>query len=452
MYKMVTNMKKLQSLLLGSLLLAASYAFMACKQDAQVAETELQVNLSEATAALAKEPALTYGVKEQVEYDAPKVIRYDPLTGEKKTLFTPPDKPADYSEPAPVDLEAIDKNITRQTLPNVPLNPHLKANLSGFWSNAKATMFDAAVASLNGEELKAFSKLEAFIGAPFARSNTYLNNFAAATEIDGEWLLDRLYFEVAAKASGNGVAFDAMQKSAKKYLGDNFKLSGSNTSLLKYDVKEQIFTVKDKNKLESAAYLGQSLIDPSITAMGSDYYIKGHEIQYRSLKDFVSKSKREQLADAGIITCGDWLIGYFDNRFPETSIENGGIIFAEYNWLDAKYYLLRYDAGSKDYVVAEKGGELGTESKENYKARPVSPQPVKNVTFDFSKLKLRIGEEFLAAALPITARYSEQVISRFDRQDEVIYLNLPFNDMYLVFSLNGNNKRPAFVNKNILGN
>ena len=430
------NSRPLASVLASSLLLLS-----ACQMQASTS-----IKIDPSSAQKAKEPSMTYGVKDNSIYEQPKVVRYNPYTGDKKVIFEAPPTPSNLNQPASAD-GISDEDIPVPTLPKVEIKQRLSAKLADVYGEQRSAMFDAQVASLNLQERKAVDALRHIITAPFAKNNTIVTPFYLPSSLSSTWIAERCYYELSHELKDRQVKCSALADLAQKHWQYTPNWASVNSQFISYDASKQVFNLKDANAWSQARFLGTDLIDLSIKSNADNFYITAHEIRYESLNNLLNNNEQKSiLRDAGIITCGDWLIGYYDNRFPETHVKNGGIIFANYYWLDATCYELAADSNKKDYYLLGKSMAIGNSDNKSYKPRPCQPVASKSINFLPAQLNLKAKEHYLAAALPKRPQFNEQVVASYTSNDKLLYLNIPFNNYVLAFSLDRENaKKPAFI-------
>lgn len=423
-YKSEAKLQQLGALLLATALLCG------CQGKAQ------PVNLQESKVQAPKTPSLTYGIKDNSIYDKPKVVRYNPLTGDKKTIFEPPTPP-----PPDLESESNGRRGVIADLPKSPLNIRRTGKLADLLGDARSYMFDAQTDNLSKQELEALSLLQKLIAFPLNKSN-YEVNFN-----DNAWLSERLFYEASYKLSKTAVDLESLNTLLREYFADNISFTPTTTNTVHYDSSSSQLQSTADSAQKVSKYLGAALPDIAIQRDGDDIYVKSHTIFYRTLGSLIQDSNLpDTLKNCGIITCGGWLIGYFDNRFPETGIENGGIIFTDYNWLDSSTYYLKYDKEKEQYKISGMAHSLGTLDKSQYKPRICAATALNKVKIKSGSCKLKIGEIYQASALPQKPKYNEQVVARYQNGDSVIYLQLPTGEYALCFDSNDTDaKRPAFI-------
>lgn len=437
------HQKDLTAILLSSILLLS-----AC----QTTEST-QVQIDPALTKAVKEPDITYGVIDNSIYEKPKIVKYNPYTGDKKTIFEAPKAPPELYKPATnQDVEASLENLPVPTLPKAEFKQRLSARLADLLGEKRAFMFDAQVSSLNKQERQAVSKLRMLINAPLAKNQNVLPVFNSASDISTTLIAERCFYEASNALKEKEIKVEIINKIAEKYWQVAPNWLETNSAFISYDANKHVFKLKNATAWEQVRYLGSDLIDISVKASGDTYYVNAHEVNYLSFNDLLSDNEQKSiLRDAGLITCGDWLIGYYDNRFESSHIKNGGIIFADYYWLDSFDYELKLLSGTDDYYIASKNMAFGSKDNKNYKPRLCQPVSSKHLSFQKAKLDLKTREHYLAAALPKRPQFNEQVIAKYNNTDDILYLNLPFNDYALAFSLARKEaKRPAFIALNKL--
>lgn len=434
------NSKQLTYALLSSILILA-----ACQSEES---TEVKINPS--LARTPKEPTITYGVKDNSIYEKPKIVQYNPYTGDKKTIFEAPPAPS-KAIIATVESNA-DNLLPVPTLPKAEIKQRLSSRLADLLGEQRSVMFDARMDKLNTKERQALVCLRQLINAPLAKNNELLQCYTQPNEINVTYIAERCFYEASKQLKERQVKADVLNKLAQKYWHISPDWQNSNSSFISYDAKKQLFTLKNGNAWEQSSYLGSDIIDLSIKESAGNYYVNAHEINYLSLNNLLNDNEQKSiLRQTGLITCGDWLIGYYDNRFESSHIKNGGIIFADYYWLDSYDYELKLQTDTNDFYLASKNLAFGSKSNDNYKPRICQPASSKRLNFQKAKLNLKLGEHYLAAALPKKALFNEQVVANYTNSDDLIYLDLPFNDYVLVFSLSRKDaKKPAFVSLNKL--
>lgn len=427
------------------LCLSTSILLSACQSEAG---TKIIINPA-ATKAVQSAPDMTYGIKDNSIYEKPKIVKYNPYTGDKKTIFEAPPAPSDLYAPGP---DILEENVAKPSLPKAELRARLRANLSDLLGEHRAAMFDAQVRELNRLERKAVETLRWIINAPLARNAKLLVPFTTGSQLNLTWLSERCFYEASDSLQTKDLPSKMIADLVKKYWQISPDFSQITSDFIKYDASRKVFSLLNAQAWLQAEYLGSDLIDLQIKSNGSDIYVNAHEINYQSLNHYLDNNEQKSISpEAGLITCGDWLIGYYDNRFASSHIKNGGIIFADYYWLDTYDYELKYLPAEDSYYLASKTNALGQKDKSKYKARIVSPVPTKNINFQAAVLDLKLREEYLAAALPKTAQFAEQVVASYTKDEQVLFLNIPFNDYVLAFSLERDKpKRPAFIRRDKL--